>query len=214
MRYTSNKQVLKYFKQTVWDENVILKEATEARKRIDAYFEKEDIYNENVKYALVDVGWKGSGRYAFNKLLHLRGCTEREMWYWGSFKDWPLPFITLIEDFFSTSPDLSTIDYKDGKPLFDENSKIDNAQILLKNKNCLACFCLFVNEYELDNLNILDNLSHVCCDVLAERPDMFDLRALSEMNCFSCSPTDGCHQIYVRWAHLSWLDRGQHRLCS
>ena len=71
LRYTSNKQVLNYFKQTVWDENVILKEATEARKRIDAYFEKEDIYNENVKYALVDVGWKGSGRYAFNKLLCL-----------------------------------------------------------------------------------------------------------------------------------------------
>ena len=202
LRYTSNKQVLKYFKQTVWDENVVLKEATEARKRIDSYFEKEDIYNENIKYALVDVGWKGSGRYAFNKLLRLRGCTEREMWYWGSFKDWrlkfegkfwtyninlnlPLPFITLIEDFFSTSPDLSTIDYKDGKPLFDENSKIDNAQILLKYKNCLACFCLFVNEYELDNLNILDNVSHVCCDVLAERPDMIDLRALSEMNCFS-----------------------------
>lgn len=203
LRYTSKEQVLKYFKQTLWDENVILKEATEARKRIEAYFGKEDIYNENVKYALVDVGWKGSGRYAFNKLLHLKGCTEREMWYWGSFKDWrlkfegkfwtyntnlnlPLPFITLIEDFFSTSPDLSTVDYnEEGEPLFDENSKIDNAQILKMNKNCLAFFISFINDYALDDIDILDNLSHVCCDVLAEHPDMIDLQALSEMSCFS-----------------------------
>lgn len=43
LRYTSNKQVLKYFKQTVWDENVILKEAREARSAL-THILKRKIY--------------------------------------------------------------------------------------------------------------------------------------------------------------------------
>lgn len=201
-KYTTKEQRLSYFKQATWDENVVLRQAKKARERIDKYFEKNGVYDENVKYALVDVGWKGSGKFAFNQLLKQKGYAPREMWYWGTFKEWrmsfdgdfwtyninmdlPMYFITMVEDFFSTSPNLSTIDYEDGEPVFDEKSKIDNADVLEMNKLCLNDFISMVKEFRIDNQNILDELSLVCCNVLKNHPEYVDLRPLLTMKCFS-----------------------------
>ena len=200
--YTSKEQVLRYFKQDKeWFPDKVRFEAIEARKRIDEYFEKEGIYEQNVNYALVDVGWKGSGRIAFNSLMHLHNCKHREMWYWGTFESWrnnfsgsfytyntqlrlPLYYITLIEDYFSTSPDLSTIDYEDGKPIFDEDSRIDNSDILELNKYCLQLYLDFLKEYHLENNDIHNTLSAICSSILINHPEFIDFSALIKMKGF------------------------------
>lgn len=202
LKYTPEKQIIKYFKQKEWNEKIILSDASAARKRIEEYFEGQDIYNDKIKYALVDIGWKGSGRYAFNKLMRLKGCPEREMWYWGTFKSWrmnfeghfwtyninlelPLYFITLVEDFFSTSPDLSTIDYNNGQPIFDKSSLIDNTEILAANKSSLKKYIHIVRDFQIIEQPVLDDLSSMCCNILVEHPEYFNLKPLVEMNCFS-----------------------------
>lgn len=202
-RYTSKTQVLRYFKQyKEWNPATVQLEAVESRKRIDAYFEKEGIYNQDVNYALVDVGWKGSGRVAFNSLMSLHHCSSKEMWYWGTFESWrnnfsgsfythntqlqlPLYFITLVEDYFSTSPDLSTIDYLDGKPVFDEDSRIDNSEILEMNKYCLQHYLDFLKQYHLRGTEIHNDLSSICSLILINHPELINFEALVEMKGFS-----------------------------
>lgn len=85
--------------------------------------------DKNINYAFVDIGWKGSGLYALNKLQKRFGLRPSICFYWGTLKrcrgDFPivynthvfdklLPnyFINLIEDFFSANPQLSTIGYR------------------------------------------------------------------------------------------------------
>ena len=220
LRYTSQEQINNYFKQDAgWNDTVVLEKAKETRQRINQYFVQAGVYDQNVKYALVDVGWKGSGRYAFNKLLQMKACPEREVWYWGTFSSWrnkfpgkfytynmnqdlPLHFITLIEDYFSTSPDLSTIDYDDGKPVFDETSRIDNHEILEMNKYCLKHYIDFVSQYHLDGSCFHNQLSYLACDVLIQHPEYINLNTLTKMKAFSEHGNN--HNSFIKKVGISY----------
>lgn len=46
----------------------ILKKSTKEFELLSLYFEQEGLKQQNVNYAFVDIGWKGSGLYALNKL--------------------------------------------------------------------------------------------------------------------------------------------------
>lgn len=206
-KYVTRDMVYNYFRQIPGTAaEIIEKEAEKARYRINEYFIQEKIYDKESKYALVDVGWKGSGRVAFNNLQKLNCCHEREMWYWGTFENYrnkfeglfytynnnlelPLYFITLVEDYFSTSPDLSTIDYQNecGKwiPVFDENSCIDNREILESNKYCISLYSEFIKEYSLMDSFLTDDISLYATEVLLFHPLKVDFEALSQINCFN-----------------------------
>lgn len=198
--------VYKYFKQNKEkSQSDITREINEARVRITSFFKQEGIFENDCKYALVDVGWKGSGRVAFNNIQKLNNCRECEVWYWGTFSEYrnkfsgsfytyninmelPIHFITLVEDFFSTSPDMSTIDYvkKSGKwePVFDDQSMIDNHEILEANKLCLSEMANFINEYDIIDSSIYDTLSELAVYVLNSKPEYISLNALAKMHCF------------------------------
>lgn len=224
LEYTSKKLIYKYFKQ---DENTapdqIAIKAEEARERINGYFRQEGIFDITSKYALVDVGWKGSSRVAFNNLQKINGFPPRDVWYWGTFSKFrnefegkfytyninlklPLYFITLIEDFFSTSPDLSTLDYQYNgnkwEPIFDNTSRIDNTGILSKNKYCLSLLAEFIIDNHLTDNNLHESISKWGTDIILNYPEFLDLNILASMNCFSESSRNGRSQGIVKRASL------------
>lgn len=223
-KYVSDALLEKYFKVKMAESKLqIENDAIEARKRIDSYFEQEGVYDDNTEYALVDVGWKGSGRVAFNKLQQLHGCKPREMWYWGTFANYrnsydgifytynpnmplPLYFISLIEDVFSTSPEMSTIDYvlKDGRwnPVFDEASVIDNSSVLEYNKHCIATVSSFIIKYNLTDRYLLNLISDMATKVLLHSPDLLDLSTLVKINSFSENSDSGVGKGIVKKATL------------
>lgn len=201
-QFVNQEIINQYFKTTSWVEDEVLENAQQARNRINEYFDKEGIYDSSSKYALVDIGWKGSGRYAFNRLMRLHNSPEREMWYWGTFKEWrnkysgnywtynanqklPLFFITLMEDYFSASPDMSTIDYTHGTPVFDINSEIDNSKILEANIAGIDRFTKFIIDFHLEGQESLDIISSLSCSVLTDHPEYIDIDVFSQMKCFS-----------------------------
>ena len=223
-KYADKALVHKYFKQSEdTSPSDIVNKAKEARLRIEGYFEQEGILDDNSTYALVDVGWKGSGRVAFNKILKLKGCKPREMWYWSTFIayrnsfaggfytyqmniDPPVHLITLVEDFFSTSPELSTIDYakKDGTwiPVFDKESRIDNADILDMNMHCISMVAEFIKEHSLTDAVLYECMCELSTNVILYHPELLELKVLARMKCFSEKRNTGNHVGLIKYAAL------------
>lgn len=184
---------------------IILDAVKERRKLILKYFQQEGILDD-LNYALVDVGWKGSSRIAFNKLLQVDGCSSKPFFYYGTFKEYrksfcgefytynlhqqlPVYMITLVEDYFSCSPDLSTIGYKEEngrvKPVFNDKSRIDNSEILSANKAVIKDIAPEVLKFELDDGYLLDLLASEISNIINNHADKLNLSALVLMNCFS-----------------------------
>ena len=232
-KYTSIEQIIKYFKlpmflpsaeieslkqcesvHAFWGSiqkppisDIIMAEAAKAKERILSYFAQEGIWDKNIRYALVDVGWKGSSRHAFAKLTTDGSRIEHPFYYWGTFKHYrnqfegtyrtynvnqalPMFIISLIEDFFSASPDLSTIDYTtDGDsrivPVFDNESRFNNDQIVKSNKCAIQTFAGCMKKHGLMDPYMLNQLSYNIWQIFEYETYAVDLGALKKMESFS-----------------------------
>ena len=178
----------------------ILGKASDEKKLIEEYFTQEGIYDD-INYAMVDVGWKGSGMEAFNKIVN----RKVRSFYWGTFSHYrnkysgifntynynmrlPLFMITLVEDYFSASPQFSTIGYsrKDSvEPVFDESSAICNKQTITANISAMKLFVECIKKYSFINGKLLNDLSEQLIQILINEPSNMDYTPLSEINCFS-----------------------------
>lgn len=232
-KYTSIEQIIKYFKLSTFlplaeleslrksesvyafldaiqkplISDVIMAEASKAKKRILSYFAQEGVLDEDVRYALVDVGWKGSSRHAFEKLTTDNSGHGHPFFYWGTFKHYrnqfdgtyctyninqalPMFIISLIEDFFSASPNLSTIDYTedaDSKivPVFDDDSRLNNNQIVESNKCAIQAFAECIKKYKMIEPCMLTQLSYNVWQILEHETYAVDLDALKKVETFS-----------------------------
>lgn len=180
-------------------ENVMQLSNTEYKKII-SYFKQEGLF-EDIPYAFVDIGWKGSGLYAINKLVN----KKIRCFYWGTFKEYrnkypcvfntynhnqPLPMylISFMEDFFSASPQLSTIGYEGIDiitPIFDEKSRLNNNTEVDSNASAIQLFAKGLRDMHLLESYFLDIISMLSLSVLTDRIHFIDLTSLSRMKCFS-----------------------------
>lgn len=178
----------------------IMKVSRSEREMIMTYFKQEGLF-DNIDYAFVDIGWKGSGLYAINKLLRKRV----RCFYWGTFKEYrnkyscifntfnynmrlPLYLITLMEDFFSSSPLLSTVGYENNskiKPIFDIESAINNENVILSNSSSIQLFINGLKDMNLVDAYIINEVSNIALSIIKNHINYLDLDALSSLECFS-----------------------------
>lgn len=178
----------------------IMKVSRFEREMIMSYFKQEGLL-DNIDYAFVDIGWKGSGLYAINKLLKKRV----RCFYWGTFKEYrnkyscifntfnynmrlPLYLITLMEDFFSSSPLLSTVGYEKNvkiKPVFDIESAINNENVVFSNSSSIQLFINGLKDMDLIDANIINEISNIVLSVLKNHINYLDFDSLSSFECFS-----------------------------
>ena len=71
-------------------------------KLLADYIQQEGMDDKNINYAFVDIGWKGSGLYALNKLQKRFGLRPSICFYWGTLKrcrgDFPIVYNTHVFD--------------------------------------------------------------------------------------------------------------------
>lgn len=133
--------------------------ANDAHAVLKEYFCQEGL-NDNIKSAMVDVGWLGTTRLMINSILRRNGMQEVEFYYYGIrgdvlpetagryysyFKSGELSTegTGLIENYYSASPYPSTIGYERDKnghiiPIFKDGNQKEDNDITLANIN-VAC---------------------------------------------------------------------------
>ena len=178
----------------------VMQLSNKEHKLITSYFKQEGLF-EDIPYAFVDIGWKGSGLYAINKLLN----RKTRCFYWGTFKEYrnkyscvfntynhnqllPIYLISFMEDFFSASPQLSTIGYEGTgiiKPVFDKNSRLNNNLVVGANISALQLFVKGLKDMQLLESHFLDVISMLSLSVLTDKIHYMDLTSLNRMKCFS-----------------------------
>lgn len=130
---------------------------------------------------------------------------KKSCFYWGTFQQYrnaysntfytynynlnlPLHIITIIEDYFSASPHLSTIGYnvsnKIVEPIFDEKSKMNNEKAVTANLETVNCFVECLKQYDLIDKEALLILADIFTQQLIHHPENIDLEALSQIQSF------------------------------
>ena len=177
------------------------------QQNIKDYFYQEGLFDD-ILYAFVDVGWKGSGLNALNLLQQKFGIRPAPCFYWHTFKrcrnyfpvnfythnpnvELPKYFISFVEDYLSANPQLSTIGYKthNGQtvPLFAVDSRIDNEEIAETNKTVSNRIIMCLSELGLRNeaSDVLAEMEETLLYALIHKPYYFKFSALSFLKYFS-----------------------------
>lgn len=193
-------------------------------KLLADYIQQEGMDDKNINYAFVDIGWKGSGLYALNKLQKRFGLRPSICFYWGTLKrcrgDFPivynthvfdklLPnyFINLIEDFFSANPQLSTIGYRKNtdnrvEPIFDESSSLHNKDIAMLNLEVATSVIKELLNFNLQNIvvAVFSEIEDSLIQIIKEEPYLIDLKNITEAN---LSKNEGANsQAFIRKINL------------
>lgn len=185
----------------------ILKKSTKEFELLSLYFEQEGLKQQNVNYAFVDIGWKGSGLYALNKLQKRLKIHKSPCFFWNTIKayrndfpimyythnynyDLPKYFINLVEDYFSANPELSTIGYiknETGRiePLFDVNSRLENDELAQNNLSVVSKFAECLVSFGLgdDISNVLKEIEDILVGLIIKRPYLIDVAAIKHADC-------------------------------
>ncbi len=153
-----NKQDEEDFLHKIFDEKSSFKQqlretASEKRKLLNAYFSQEGVFDD-VKSAMVDVGWLGTTRLMINNILKEEGHKDTSFFYYGVRSDvlneshgkyysyncvqeLSTELTTLIENYFSASPYPSTIGYEKTEkgivPIFKQGEKYKENKIVTAN---------------------------------------------------------------------------------
>ncbi|WP_304322114.1 hypothetical protein [Phocaeicola plebeius] len=201
---TNKQEFFKWLNQETISAQV-LNLAKKERTYITKYFKQEGLLSDNQNYAFVDVGWKGSGLEAINSIMESLMLPKKSCFYWGTFQQYrnaysntfytynynlnlPLHIITIIEDYFSASPHLSTIGYnvsnKIVEPIFDEKSKMNNEKAVTANLETVNCFVECLKQYDLIDKEALLILADIFTQQLIHHPENIDLEALSQIQSF------------------------------
>lgn len=134
------------------------KAATEKRIILNCYFEQEGLFDD-VKSAMVDVGWLGTTRLMINSILKEEGRKETLFFYYGvrgdvlgtehgefcsyfTAQELSTGLTTLVENYFSASPYPTTIGYTRTNdriaPIFGQGKEYKQNSITIANKMVAA----------------------------------------------------------------------------
>lgn len=177
------------------------------KQEINRYFRQEGLL-DHIPYAFVDVGWKGSGLNAINMLQKRYGIQPSVCFYWHTFKrcrndfpinfythnrniDLPIYFISLVEDFLSANPQLSTVGYRTENgltvPVFDPNSMVDNEVVAQTNKAVAEIIIACIREFGLmkEVSVILAAMEETLINAVMYRPYLLPIRALAKLKYYN-----------------------------
>lgn len=192
---------------TYKSQNKILNDYIAKEKQaVKMYFNQEGLL-DNIPYAFVDVGWKGSGLNAINLLQKQFGVAPTSCFYWHTFKRYrnnfpiifythnnielPKYFIPLVEDYFSANPQLSTIGYKteNGQtiPQFAPDSIINNDIVAHVNKTISKeiITCIYDLGLKANALFVFEEIEKVLVNLLIHKPYYFNFKALSTIKYYN-----------------------------
>lgn len=177
------KDFLKKMFHSDYTEELLRRVGAQNKLLID-YFLQEGLFDD-IKTAMVDVGWLGSSRYIINKLLKTKGKSTK-FYYFGAEKnmrsqtdgeyvvfnssgEYPIP---LIENYYSAAPHESTIGYRIDElsnrivPVFPNTQSRNDYSLALENIKVVEDVATLVSSLQpipdsmlylwmLESLNIL-----------------------------------------------------------
>lgn len=182
--------------------------AQEKRTLLNEYFAQEELF-DNVKTAMVDVGWLGTTRLMINSILKEEGHKETPFFYYGirgdvlnenygKYYSYNTPqelsteLTTLIENYFSASPYPSTIGYCETNgiiaPCFKPGEEYKESNIIKAN----TAACEFIaKEIALNRfcpVAFKEWCKRASQDILSLKHSDIDLSPLCEAEIFDGKP--------------------------
>lgn len=211
-RRITSKQQEKDFLYKIFGEKSDFKQhlkekAGRKRKLLNAYFSQEGVFDD-VKSAMVDVGWLGTTRLMINSILkeEEEGHREIPFFYYGvrgdvldeshgkyysynNARELSTELTTLIENYFSASPYPSTIGYEKTKkgivPIFKQGEKYKENKIVTANVQACGIIAKELAHTGLQSPTLLKDWSKQAAnDILLLKHKDINLLPLCEAELF------------------------------
>ncbi len=182
--------------------------AQEKRTLLNEYFAQEELF-DNVKTAMVDVGWLGTTRLMINSILKEEGYNETLFFYYGirgdvlnenygKYYSYNTPqelsteLTTLIENYFSASPYPSTIGYckNNGmiEPSFKPSEEYNENNIVKANTAACEYIAKEIALNEFCPMALKEWCKRASQDILSLKHSDIDLSPLCEAEIFDGKP--------------------------
>ena len=182
--------------------------AQEKRTLLNEYFAQERLF-DNVKTAMVDVGWLGTTRLMINSILKEEGHKETLFFYYGirgdvlnenygKYYSYNTPqelsteLTTLIENYFSASPYPSTIGYckNNGmiEPCFRPSEEYNENNIIKANTAACEYIAKEIALNEFCPMALKEWCKRASQDILSLKHSDIDLSPLCEAEIFDGKP--------------------------
>lgn len=182
--------------------------AQEERTLLNEYFAQEGLF-DNVKTAMVDVGWLGTTRLMINSILKEEGYNETLFFYYGirgdvldenygkyysynTRQELSTELTTLIENYFSASPYPSTIGYckNNGRiePCFKPSEEYNENNIIKANTAACEYIAKEIALNEFCPMALKEWCKRASQDILSLKHSGIDLSPLREAEPFDGKP--------------------------
>lgn len=181
------------------------KRAFKSRNEILSYFKQEGLF-DNVKSAMVDVGWLGTTRLMINKILESAGIAPVSFLYfgvrrdtvssiYGSFESYyginqlNTSSTALIEHYLSVSPYPTTIGYQKDcngiwTPIFPSGEKYTDTVVTLSNERIVTWIARNIKKLGITDDAVLFLCSKNAIESISERNIHIDLSPLFKIGNF------------------------------
>lgn len=179
--------------------------ACKAKEEVLAYFMQEGLMDD-VKSAMVDIGWLGTTRLMINKLLKSEGINPISFLYFGVRKD-AVPFVhgsfdsyfaagklntsapALVEHYLSASPYPTTIGYRQDSegqwlPIFPDGESFLESTIVETNIKVIVWIAENLKMLGINDESALFLCSKNAIETISERNIRIDLSPLFKMGDF------------------------------